>query len=156
MELREVRMQKNLTQDEAAKILGVTRRTYINYESGKINENSLKYKFIVDTLKKTNQIDEEHGILTVEQIKTICNDIFKDYQIEYCYLFGSYAKNKATEKSDIDLLVEMPIDGMKFFELLELLREKLGKKIDLLDVSQLNNNMILVKEILKDGIKIYG
>ena len=82
MNLKEIRLQNNLTQDEAAKILGVTSRTYINYESGKINEDSLKYKFIVDTLKKANQIDEEHRILTIEKIKTICNDIFKDYQIE--------------------------------------------------------------------------
>lgn len=155
MNLKEIRLQNNLTQDEAAKILGVTRRTYINYESGKINEDSLKYKFIVDTLKKANQIDEEHRILTIEQIKTICNDIFKDYQIEYCYLFGSYAKNKATEKSDIDLLIKIPIDGMKYFELLELLREKLSKRIDLLTSTQLNNNGSLIDEILKYGIRIY-
>lgn len=155
MNLKEIRLQKSLTQEETAKILGVTRRTYINYESGKINEDSLKYKFIVDTLKKANQIDEAHGILTIEQIKTICNDIFKDYQIEYCYLFGSYAKNKATEKSDIDFLIKMPINGMKFFELLELLREKLGKKIDLLTSTQLNNNDSLIDEILKYGIRIY-
>ena len=155
MNLKEIRLQKSLTQDEAAKILGVTRRTYINCESGKINEDSLKYKFIVDTLKKANQIDEKHGILTVEQIKTICNDIFKDYQIEYCYLFGSYAKNKTTEKSDIDLLVKMPIDGMKYFELLELLREKLSKRIDLLTSTQLNNDDSLIDEILKYGIRIY-
>ena len=155
MNLKEIRLQNNLTQDDAAKILGVTSRTYINYESGKINEDSLKYKFIVDTLKKANQIDEEHRILTIEKIKTICNDIFKDYQIEYCYLFGSYAKNKATEKSDIDLLIKIPIDGMKYFELLELLREKLSKRIDLLTSTQLNNNDSLIDEILKYGIRIY-
>ena len=56
MNLKEIRLQNNLTQDEAAKILGVTRRTYINYESGKINEDSLKYKFIVDTLKKQSKL----------------------------------------------------------------------------------------------------
>ena len=45
---------------------------------------------------------------------------------------------------------------MKYFELIEILREQLKKKIDLLDVTQLDNNPTLVKEILKDGIKIYG
>ena len=45
---------------------------------------------------------------------------------------------------------------MKFFELIELLRERLKKKIDLLDIAQLNNNPVLMQEILKDGIKIYG
>ena len=156
MNLKDVRLQHNLTQEKAAKILGVTRRTYINYELGKIDENSLKYKFVIETLNKANLIDEDHGILTIEQIKNICNEIFKAYDVEYCYLFGSYAKGKASEKSDIDLLVSMPINGLKFFELIELLREKLMKKVDLLDITQLNNNPSLVQEILRDGIKIYG
>lgn len=154
--LKDIRLQNNLTQEEAAKLLGVTRRTYANYEAGRINESSLKYKYVVETLKKANLVDEEHGILTLDQIKKTCGDIFKDYSVEYGYLFGSYAKGKATEKSDVDLLVAMPVDGMKFFELIERLREQLKKKIDLLDVAQLDKNPTLVQEILKNGIKIYG
>lgn len=156
MSLKDIRLKNNLTQEEAAQLLGVTRRTYVNYEAGKIDESSLKYKYVVETLQKATLIDENHGILTADQIKKICGEIFKDYSVEYCYLFGSYAKGKATEKSDVDLLVAIPVDGMKFFELIELLREKLKKKVDLLDIAQLNNNPTLVQEILKDGIKIYG
>lgn len=156
MSLKDIRIQSKLTQAEAAKLLGVTRRTYVNYEAGKINESSMKYKYVVETLKKANLLDEDHGILTIDQIKKICNEIFKEYMVDYCYLFGSYAKGKATEKSDVDLLVAMPVDGMKFFELIEVLREQLKKKIDLLDIAQLNNNPTLTQEILKDGIKIYG
>lgn len=156
MRLKDIRLQSNLTQEEAARLLGITRRTYVNYEAGKIDETSLKYKFVVETLQKASLLDENHGVLTLDEIKRICSDIFKNYAVEYCYLFGSYAKGKATEKSDVDLLVSMPVDGMKFFELIELLRERLKKKIDLLDIAQLNNNTILIQEILKDGIKIYG
>ncbi len=156
MSLKDIRLKNNLTQEEAAQLLGVTRRTYVNYEAGKIDESSLKYKYVVETLQKATLIDENHGILTIDQIKKICGEIFKDYSVEYCYLFGSYAKGKATEKSDVDLIVAMPVDGMKFFELVELLREKLKKKVDLLDIAQLDNNPTLVQEILKDGIKIYG
>ncbi len=156
MSLKGIRLQNNLTQEEAAQLLGVTRRTYVNYEAGRIDESSLKYKYVVETLQKASLIDETHGILTIDQIRKICSEIFKDYSVEYCYLFGSYAKGKATEKSDVDLLVAMPVDGMKFFELVELLREKLKKKVDLLDIAQLDNNLTLVQEILKDGIKIYG
>lgn len=156
MSLKDIRLRSNLTQEEAAQLLGVTRRTYVNYEAGKIDESSLKYKYVVETLQKATLIDENHGILTIDQIRKICGEIFKDYSVEYCYLFGSYAKGKATEKSDVDLLVAMPVDGMKFFELIEVLREQLKKKIDLLDIAQLENNPILVQEILRDGIKIYG
>lgn len=156
MSLKDIRLQSNLTQEEAAQLLGVTRRTYVNYEAGKIDASSLKYKYVVETLQKATLIDENHGILTIDQIRKICGEIFKDYSVEYCYLFGSYAKGKATEKSDVDLLVAMPVDGMKFFELIEVLREQLKKKIDLLDIAQLENNPTLVQEILRDGIKIYG
>ena len=156
MSLKDIRLQGNLTQEEAAQLLGVTRRTYVNYEAGKIDEASLKYKYVVETLQKSSLLDESHGILTIDQIRKICSEIFKNYSVDYCYLFGSYAKGKATETSDVDLLVAMPVDGMKFFELIELLREQLKKKIDLLDIAQLDNNSALVQEILKDGIKIYG
>lgn len=50
----------------------------------------------------------------------------------------------------------MPLNGLQFYEILELLRERLNKKVDLLDITELNNNPVLLKEILKDGIKIYG
>ena len=156
MSLKDIRLRSNLTQEEAAQLLGVTRRTYVNYEAGKIDASSLKYKYVVETLQKATLIDENHGILTIDQIRKICGEIFKDYSVEYCYLFGSYAKGKATEKSDVDLLVAMPVDGMKFFELIEVLREQLKKKIDLLDIAQLENNPALVQEILRDRIKIYG
>ena len=156
MSLKDIRLQGNLTQEEAAQLLGVTRRTYVNYEAGTIDEASLKYKYVVETLQKASLLDESHGILTIDQIRKICSEIFKNYSVDYCYLFGSYAKGKATETSDVDLLVAMPVDGMKFFELIELLREQLKKKIDLLDIAQLDNNSALVQEILKDGIKIYG
>ena len=56
----------------------------------------------------------------------------------------------------MDLLVSVPSDGLKFFELVEMLRMNLKKKVDLLDFNQLNNNPELTYEILKDGIKIYG
>ena len=156
MTLKQLRTEKGLTQAECAELLQVSLRTYKRYESDESKISSLKHQYLIQRLNEYGRIDEDHGLLTIEQIKKVCNSIFKDYSIEYCYLFGSYAKGKETEKSDVDLLVAMPVDGMKFFELVETLREKLKKKVDLLDIAQLNNNPTLVQEILKDGIKIYG
>lgn len=156
MTLKQLRKEKGITQSECAKLLQVSLRTYKRYESDESKISPLKYQFLLQRLNEYGLVDEEHGILTIERIREICSEVFKDYSVAYCYLFGSYDKGKATDKSDVDLLVAVPIDGMKFFELIERLREKLKKKIDLLDISQLDNNPMLVQEILKDGIKIYG
>ncbi len=156
MTIRQMRESKGLTQNKCAEYLQIPLRTYKRYESDEDKIDHIKYKYILDRLNEYGFVDEEHGVLTIEQIKEICSKIFKAYSVEYCYLFGSYSKGKEKETSDVDLLVSMPINGLKFFELVELLREKLKKKVDLIDVSQLDNNPLLVKEILRDGIKIFG
>ena len=153
--LKELRKQKKLTQIECAKYLGIPVRTYQNYETDESKSTSMKYEFMIQKLEKFGFIDETHGILTVQQIKDICSDIFANYEIEYCYLFGSYAKGKATESSDVDLLISTPISGIRFFDLVESIREGLKKKVDVLNYEQLNNNPELINEILKDGVKIY-
>ena len=156
MTLKELRKQKKLTQAECSKYLGMPLRTYQNYETDIAKVSSMKYSFMMQKLQEYGYIDETHGLLTVDQIKEICTDIFADYAVEYCYLFGSYAKGKATDTSDIDLLVSTTTTGMRFYDLVESLRESLRKQVDILNYEQLKDNPDLVNEILKDGIKIYG
>ena len=156
MTLKELRKEKGLTQAACAKVVGVPLRTYIRYESDEGRRNNIKYRYIFEMLQKYGVIDEEHGLLTVEKIKETCAPLFEQYGVKYAYLFGSYAKKRATEQSDVDLLISMPVNGLRFYELVEALREALKKRVDLLDETQLDNNNALVKEILQDGIKIYG
>ena len=153
--LKEIRISKQLTQQEAARRLGVSLRSYIMYENDNRREGTIKYRFLLQELQKINAVDEEHGILKIEQIQKICKKIMDAYQVEYCYLLGSYAKGKATECSDIDLLVSAGTTGLRFYELEERLRESLHKKVDLLDAKQLMNNEKLIHEVLKEGIRIY-
>ena len=82
--------------------------------------------------------------------------MLSDYSVDFCLLFGSYAKGKATGVSDVDLLISTEVTGLKYYELAERLREALHKKVDLLDVKQLMKNEELLKEVLKGGIRIYG
>ena len=156
MTLKELRKEKGLTQAEAAAYLGVSRRTYQCYESNAEIQTGMRYEFILEKLNRYGFIDEDNGVLTVEKIKEICQKILPDYQVRYCYLFGSYAKGKATGRSDVDLLVYTEVTGLRFFELAERLREALHKRVDLLDQRQIEKNFELADEILKDGIKIYG
>lgn len=156
MTLRELRKEKKLTQAACAKYLGIPLRTYQNYETDVSKADSMKYVFMLQKLEMYGFVDETHGILTIEQIKKICTDVFKKYDVGYCYLFGSYAKGIATENSDVDILIETSASGMKFYDLVESIREALHKKVDVLNREQLNGNPELINEILKDGIKIYG
>ena len=111
---------------------------------------------MLEYLRSYGYVDEENGVLTLEKIKEVCINVLSKYRIDYCYLFGSYAKGKATGESDVDLLVCTSVTGIEFFGLVEELREKLKKKVDVLDQKQIENNFQLTNEILKDGIKIYG
>ena len=156
MTLKELRIEKGLSQAACAEVVGVPLRTYVRYESDEGRRDTIKYRYIFEMLQKYGIVDEDHGLLTVEKIKEACKPLFEQYDVKYAYLFGSYAKGKATEQSDVDLLVSMPLNGLRFYELVEMLREALKKKVDLVDETQLENNSTLVKEILGDGIKIYG
>lgn len=156
MTLKELRISKGVTQQEAAKLLGISLRSYVSYENDETKRDSLKYRFFFQEIEKINYIDEDHGILELNQIKAITKKVFSEYDIIYCYLFGSYAKGNADEKSDVDLLISGTVSGLRFYELAEKLREKLHKRVDLLDVNQLMGNINLLNEVLSDGLKIYG
>ena len=153
--LKQLRLSKKLTQQEASDILGVSLRSYKDYENNEAKVGTLKYRSMVSELENYMPLDEEHGILTLDEIKEVCKSILDEYAVKYCILFGSYAKGKATEKSDVDLLISTEISGLKFFGIAERLREALHKKVDLLDLRQLTDNQALIDEILKDGVRVY-
>ncbi len=154
MTLKELRLTKNLTQKEAAILIGISLRSYKDYENNPIKTKNYKYESMVKIIEEYNKIDEEHGILDIDYIKNIVIDVLNKFNIKSCYLFGSYAKGIAKGDSDIDLLIDSEITGLDYFGLIEELREKLHKKIDLIRLKDVDNNELL-KEIIKDGIKIY-
>ena len=155
-DLKKLRKFKHLTQQEAAFRIGVSLRSYISYENDKTKEGSPKYRFLLQELEKINPIDEEHGVLERDELINICSEILSEYDVDYCYLFGSYAKGKASGSSDVDLLISAKVTGLKYYELVERLREALHKKVDMLDTKQLLKNEALLNEVLKEGIRIYG
>ena len=60
------------------------------------------------------------------------------FGVEQIALFGSFARDEASENSDIDLVVSLskPL-GFAFIELAEYLEEKLGRKVDLITTTTL-------------------
>ena len=152
-ELSSYRKQLNISQSTAAETLGVSLRTYQRYEvSTKLSSNKLEsIKVVLDNKFK---ITEEKGILSISGIRSRVLPVLEKYHIEMCILFGSYAKGRATEKSDVDLLIKTNVEGLQFFKIVDDLYNALSKKVDLITTKQLTTSQELLEEILKDGVKI--
>lgn len=84
------------------------------------------------------------GILTFEEIKDKVTIIAKKYHFPRIWLFGSYARDEATENSDIDLIIDTSTsfyeDHMEdFVDVFEELEKILGKSVDIVTLQSLNN-----------------
>ena len=152
-ELFSYRNSLNITQSQAAETLGVSLRTYQRYEkSTKLSGNKLESIKVV--LNDKFGVTEEKGILTISGIRSRVIPVLDKHNIEMCILFGSYAKGRANERSDVDLLVKTDISGLDFFKLVDELYNALSKKVDLITTKQLTTSQELLEEILRDGVKL--
>lgn len=151
--LCDYRKSLNISQTQAANVLGVSLRTYQRYEKSS-NLSDFKLNAIKVVLDHEFAITEEKGLLTISGIRSAVLPILEKHGIEMCVLFGSYAKGKAKGDSDVDLLVKTDITGIKYFALVEQLRVALHKKVDLITTKHLTTSQELLEEILKDGIKL--
>ena len=74
-------------------------------------------------------------IYSIEDIKQMLNEILTNTEVEKAILFGSYAKNTPTTYSDIDILIDSngKIKGLKFFAIIDMIREKFNKDVDVIE-----------------------
>ena len=158
MTLKEIRRTYHLSQSEASNISHMPLRTYIRYEQDDNYGDEIKRRYIINSIKDKCEITETKGLLSIESIQKELTLLFdQEYKglIEYCYLFGSYAKGYAKESSDVDLCISTSIKGLEFVGLIEKIRVSLHKNVDVIKVSSLTNNLELLNEIMIDGIRIY-
>ena len=79
----------------------------------------------------------------IKRIATIATRLKKEYRAETVILFGSYARNEATEDSDVDLFVIAPTHE-RFFERMATV---LGLVRDLYDGLALSPIVMTPKEV---------
>jgi len=96
-------------------------------------------------------------IYSIEELKKILKEILKKFSVKKAILFGSYAKNTPTPKSDIDLVIdsEGTLLNIYFYGLLEELVEKLQKNIDLFEISEIQKDSRIYNDIQKEGVVVY-
>jgi len=92
--------------------------------------------------------------MNIEEIKKKILPIFKKYGVKKAGVFGSVVRAEDTEKSDIDILVE--IEGrmslLDFAGLKLELEEVLGRKVDLGEYSTIKP--IIKEQILSEEVAI--
>jgi len=95
---------------------------------------------------------------TLSEVKEILRKHKKElkerYKVKSIAIFGSYARNEQTEKSDIDIMVEFyePI-GLKIVDLKDYLESILNVKVDLITKNSIQNPYIK-KSIEEDLIYV--
>ncbi len=97
----------------------------------------------------------ENHIYSLEEIKAIAAPIAKKYKVESMRLFGSYARNEATPKSDLDFVIAkggirtlLDLSGLE-----QELSENFHKKVDILTDNSLKPEFR--NKIKKDEVMIY-
>ena len=94
--------------------------------------------------------------LTIKEIVVYIKPLVEKYRISEVFIFGSYARDEATENSDIDLLV---YGGENFkpthiFSFAEELRELLHKNVDAFEINEVNPDNDFYQTIMKEKIKV--
>ncbi|MEA3498027.1 MAG: nucleotidyltransferase family protein [Campylobacterota bacterium] len=74
------------------------------------------------------------------------------YQVDKIGLFGSFARDEETNKSDIDILVDMPSSFDNYFNLKYFLEENFHREVDLGKEKQLR--LLIKKQVMQDIIYV--
>ena len=91
-----------------------------------------------------------------ETLVSVIAGLLKRYHAERAILFGSYARQEADGRSDIDLVV---IGGTGFeptdvFCLAEDLHRATGKAVDVYELREIDQNSDFFRTILREGVQI--
>ncbi len=104
-------------------------------------------------------------IYTLEELRQRIAPIARKYQIPAVYLFGSYARNEATDASDVDILIDREGSAIRsMFDmggLYDELQSSIGKDVDLVTLQSLRQKSTLertpwfVENLQKDMVRLY-
>ena len=92
---------------------------------------------------------------TLDEIREKVVPVAKKYGVEKIWLFGSYARGDADEKSDVDFLIDRgKIRGLQYFGFVLDLEEIFKCHVDVVSINITNKKFL--DEIGKDEVLIYA
>ncbi len=91
----------------------------------------------------------------IQQIKQLCEPVFRRFRIKRAGVFGSYARGEQRKDSDVDLLVEMDLsyDLLDFIKFKRELENSLSRKVDVVEYSAIKP--VIRQNILNSEVVIY-
>ena len=104
-------------------------------------------------------------IYSIDELRKRISPVAEKYDLRAVYLFGSYARNEATESSDIDILIDRT--GSKVKSLFDLgglyndLCASVGSEVDLITTYALTQDgendrtPYLTENIMRERVSIY-
>ena len=97
------------------------------------------------------------SIYNVNRLGEMLHPIFDANPVYSATLFGSYAKGNATEQSDVDIVIDSrgQLLNMTFYGVLDEITERLGKQVDLFELSEIRKPSPMYTEIMQSGVRIY-
>ena len=93
--------------------------------------------------------------LTIAQTAELLRPVFQQHGVRRAVLFGSVAKGTNTEHSDVDILVDSRLRGLRFPGLLDDIRQTIDADVDLFDVTHIQKDSPVDREIAQTGVVIY-
>ena len=121
----------------------ISRKIGENYNSTRRELNHLEDLSLLISRKDGNQkyfkMNMEHPIypeLKIIYLKTggigntVRNNLLKVGKIQYCFIYGSYARNSETLASDLDLFIVGGVDENKLIPIINKLEKKLNREIN--------------------------
>ena len=96
-------------------------------------------------------------MIDLQSIKTRLEPIFIKHGVVRAIVFGSYANGTATEKSDIDIVIDSAgyLRGIQFFEAQAEMEHALPIASDIFEQREVKEGSKMQSEIMKSGVVIY-
>ena len=92
--------------------------------------------------------------VNIRSVAQVLSPVFRQHGVSRAVLFGSVAKGTNTNSSDLDILVDSNLKGLRFIGLLEDVKQAVNM-VDLFDVSHIKSGSLVEREIEKTGVVIY-
>ena len=96
-------------------------------------------------------------IYNVSEIQRRLKPVFMSAPVYKAILFGSYSTGNATLDSDVDIVIDSrgELLDIRFCGILEEIRERLSKRVDLIEISEIRKDSPIFHDIMEHGILLY-